>query len=584
MTNPCRYSGRLLRNMKGSWLAFVTGGLMSVVSESGIQLSLALLLRGLVNGSVSSNAWLLLSSVGRYGALITVMACLLPLAHRLWTQAAEMMVKRWREALFDHLLNLPTRFFDQHHSQDIISRLTNDAEVAKQFFGEELIAFLSQVVSAVLSAVFIVFIDSRFVVIPLVVVAASLFINRITAASLHRLSRFSQDSLAEVNASLKEMVNGQTVARALCFNNVLEQRFCNRNDEYRARNVGLVGLQSFVGAVNNFFGALNFFGVAALGSFMMLQRELTPGEVVAAVQLSQVMVKPFKTAGSFFSALHQTSAASERIFEVLDRAPERLPHRRPAATEEVAVSFADVSFSYGEVAALCRVSFRVPHGATVAFVGESGGGKSTIFKLLLGLYPAEGGSITVNGRDIGDYSLEELRGVMALVPQDVLLFSGTIYDNISCGRDDVDEEMVIAAAKAAHAHDFISSFALGYQAEVGERGVQLSGGQRQRIAIARAWLKDAPIILLDEATSNLDNESEKLVWDALHCLMQDRTTLLIAHRLSTARKADLICVLAGGKIVEQGTHDELVTLGGYYKRLYVASGEDKSVYKDGLPA
>ena len=587
MISPNRsssYSVRLLGYMKGSRLKFATGGLLYIVSEAGIQLALALLLRGMVNASVSGDAELLLNSVVRYGMFIVAMACLLPTAHRNCAAAAEMAVKRWREALFDHLQGLPTKFFEQRHSQDIVSRLTNDIEVAKQFLSEELIGFVSQTASAMLAAVFIILIDPRLVAVPLIIVVASLFTNRFTTARLHRLSRLSQEGLAAVNAGLKDLVHGQVVARVLGFNQVLEQRFTEGSDAYRARNIGLLGLQSAVGALNNFLGAANFFGVAALGTYMILRHELTPGEMVAIAQFSQVMVKPFRTAGGLVSALQQTLAAAGRVFLVLDEMPERLPQGQPAAAEDAAVHFADVNFSYGDVATLKGMSFRVPHGATVAFVGASGGGKSTIFKLLLGLYPAEGGAITVNGRHISKYALPDLRDLTALVPQDAWLFSGTIYDNIACGRADASEEMVITAARAAHAHDFVASFPLGYRTEVGERGAQLSGGQRQRIAIARALLKDAPILLLDEATSNIDGESERLVWDALRGLMHDRTTLVIAHRLSTARQADEIYVVAEGRVVEQGTHAALLGAGGAYTRLHMAAREDGIIRADGFPA
>ncbi|KAF0197744.1 MAG: multidrug ABC transporter ATPase/permease [Bacillota bacterium] len=555
---------------------------MTVVSETGIQVALALLLKGLVNASVTADSHLLLSSVGRYGAVILLMACLLPVASRLTVRAAERAIQQWRQNLFDHLQKLPLTYFEANHSQEIVSRLTNDINVSKQFLSEELIEFLSQVVSAIVSATFIVLIDWRFMAVPLFIVATSIILNHYAAAPLQRLSRYVQDGLARLNARFKDMVDGLTVARAYNFSHVLVSRFSEESEEYRERSIRLTGLQSCVSATNNLLGAANFLAVVALGSYMLLHQELTPGEVVAVVQFSQVMVRPFRMVGGLWSSLQQTLAASARIMEVLDATPERIVSRGLSTSDGGAVSFKNVSFSYGEVAALNGVSFQAPIGSTIAFVGESGGGKSTIFKLLLGFYPVDHGIIGVCGRDIGEYSLPELRGMVALVPQDAYLYSGTIYDNISCGRDDVSEEAVIAAAKAANAHEFISSFVQGYRTEVGERGALLSGGQRQRIAIARALLKDAPILLLDEATSNIDNESEHLVWEALRRLMEGRTTLLIAHRLSTARQADMIFVVAGGRIVEQGTHEELLSAGGHYRRLCEASGEDSSGHKKSL--
>lgn len=557
-----RSNTRLLKYMQGNWLKFTVGGVMSILSESGIQLGLALLLRGMVNASVGRDVRLLLMSLGQYGLLIFLGAALLPLGRRLCAAATEMAVAEWRNQTFDHVQNLPLASIEGRHSQDLVSRLTADIDVARRFLGEELVDFVAHVASALISAAFIIMVDARFVAIPLFLVVMSAVVNRVSAVPLQRTSKASQARLAEMHASVKDVVQGQCGARGWGVGDLLLCRVDEKNDALRANNLKLVGLQSTVGVISNFLGSANFLGVVALGSYMILQQELTPGEVVAVVQFSQTMVRPFRNAGSVWSALQQTLAAAERAFELLDSPPEKLRSSGSVPQDDAAVVFQNVSFSYGDVPALKGVSFSVPHGKTAAVIGESGGGKSTIFKLLLGLYQAGGGSIAVNGKDIGEYSLPELRSLTALVPQDAWLFTGTIYDNITCGREDVGMAEVQRAATAANAHDFIASLPDGYETEVGEHGSKLSGGQRQRIAIARAFLKDAPILLLDEATSSIDNEAESLVWAGLESLMAGRTTLLIAHRLTTARKADVVFVVTDGQIVEQGTHAELLRVEG----------------------
>jgi ABC-type multidrug transport system fused ATPase/permease subunit len=273
------------------------------------------------------------------------------------------------------------------------------------------------------------------------------------------------------------------------------------------------------------------------------------------------------------SRIQAALAASDRILELLDSPvePERYP-LQPGAQgnpQDALIQFDRVTFGYnGDQNILNSVSFTIQSGQFVAFAGPSGGGKSTLFKLLLGCYPAKDGAIYVSGREIPEYRLADLRELFAYVPQDAYLFSGTIQENIRYGKPGASESEIQAAAKAAFAHEFITEFPSGYQTVVGERGARLSGGQRQRIAIARALLKDAPILLLDEATSALDSESEQIVQQALEVLMRGRTTLVIAHRFSTILSADRIYVMDEGHVAEQGSHDELIAARGLYARLY----------------
>jgi subfamily B ATP-binding cassette protein MsbA len=268
--------------------------------------------------------------------------------------------------------------------------------------------------------------------------------------------------------------------------------------------------------------------------------------------------------------LQQGVAAADRVFEVLDSEAEVQERRTAIALPEIReeILFEDVSFRYDVELVLRDVTLRIPRGAVVALVGPSGGGKSTLADLLLRFYDVESGAIRIDGNDIRDVTLDSLRSQIALVTQHTFLFNDTVRNNIGYGLAGTSEDAIVAAARAAHAHAFIEQLPQGYDTEIGELGLRLSGGQRQRIAIARALLKDAPILVLDEATSALDNESERLVQEALEVLMRGRTTLVIAHRLSTIRSADHIVVVVGGRLVEQGTHEELLALDAEYRKLY----------------
>jgi ATP-binding cassette subfamily B protein len=352
-----------------------------------------------------------------------------------------------------------------------------------------------------------------------------------------------------------------------------------------------VRLQTALRATNGFAGViqlLSYYG----GAYMVLIGQTTFGLVIGLTQLNNQVAYLFYSLGGTISRIQGALAAVDRLLAVLDAAPE--PERyaaRPAGTGPAApstpgdagvlLSFQDVWFSYDQKEeeteaaeqersreVLKGMSFDVRPGQVVAFVGPSGGGKSTLFKLLLGGYPIVEGAGYVSGQSIDGYRLRDLRDLFAYVPQDAYLYTGSVMENIRYGRPDASDDEVKVAARAAYAHDFIEELAEGYETTVGERGARLSGGERQRIAIARALLKDAPILLLDEATSSLDSESEHWVQLALAALMRGRTTLVIAHRLSTIERADIIYVVDEGRIVEQGQQDELLARDGLYRRLY----------------
>ena len=392
---------------------------------------------------------------------------------------------------------------------------------------------------------------------------------------MRQVSSGVQSSQATLNERLKDMLQGMPIIRAFNLEQCFAEQYAAANAATRQQGMQMVQKQLINSTGNKLFGSSTFMGLLAFASYLMLQGEISPGDVVATVQLSNAISNPIYALGDLWANVQNALGAADRVFQVLDEPVEQLTAaaseevRQATIPEDVHVSLHQVSFSYATGQPVLQdVNLQVASGQVVAFVGPSGGGKSTLFKLLLGFYEADFGECRLWGRPLAHFGLDGLREQIAFVPQDSYLFTGTIYQNIAYGREGASREDIIAAARAANAHDFVSQLAAGYETQVGERGAQLSGGQRQRIAIARALLKDAPLLLLDEATSSLDSESEQLVQEALVRLMQGRTTLVIAHRLSTIEAADSIHVVAAGRVVESGTHQELLQLDGLYRQLY----------------
>ena len=483
----------------------------------------------------------------------------------------EGVVADLRRSVYDRIIRLPVPFFDGRRTGEITSRLTSDAVVVQSTVSSSAAQALSQGITLIGGVVLLVVISPALSLavltfLPVVIIAAAFFGRR-----LRRISTSFQDEIAEANALADESIASIRVVKWFTAEDDTAARYDGAIDKSYSVALRRARLRALFVPFVTFIAFGTLAVVLWVGGRLVLEGALTPGELVSFLLYTLIVAGAIGAFTGLYSELQEALGASQRIFELLEEPIEVPEQATPIApvVREGSVLFDDVSFTYPgrDMEVLHEVNLVIAPGETVALVGPSGAGKSTLTQLIPRFYDVSSGEVLVDGVDVRLQGLSELRSELAAVPQEVQLFSGTIAENLRVGRPDATDPELVAAAETANAHDFVVAFPDGYDTVVGERGVQLSGGQRQRVAIARAVLADPRVLILDEATSSLDSESEALVQDALDRLMEDRTTIVIAHRLSTVRAADRIVVLAGGSIAEEGTHDELVARNGLYTEL-----------------
>ena len=475
-----------------------------------------------------------------------------------------------RNLLVQHLQYMSLSFFSRHPSGTLLSRVGNDVTLLRGALTDAMASFLKDTTSVIVLVV-VAFVKDWFLAsIAFVVFPASVLPVMRFSRKIKGITRRSQVRTGTLTAYLQESIQGNRVVKAFGMEEYETQRFTNENSRLLKQSLRASRMRGVVAPVIELLAAFGIGSVVWYGGWSVIGGSRTPGEFMAFMAAMFLMYQPFKSLTRTYAMVHQGLAGAERVFEILDEAPE--VHDRPNAQAAPrfarAIEFHDVGFAYGATPVLKGVNLVIRAGEMVALVGVSGAGKSTLADLILRFYDVDSGRITIDGVDIRDVTLVSLRAQIGIVTQHTFLFNDSVRNNIAYGDPRRGMDDVVAAAQAAHAHEFVTAMHKGYDSVVGELGMQLSGGQRQRLAIARAVLKDAPILILDEATSSLDNESERLVQDALENLMTTRTTLVIAHRLSTIRKADRIVVLVDGEIAEEGTHEELLGRKGAYSRLY----------------
>ncbi|HYN51427.1 MAG TPA: ABC transporter ATP-binding protein, partial [Thermoleophilaceae bacterium] len=476
-----------------------------------------------------------------------------------------------RIELFAHLQRLSIGFYSRNRTGVLISRITNDVQALDQLVTEGIATLFSSTLMLFGTAAILLVMDPSlalitFITFPLLLVASVAF--RLSSSGAYRLTR---EKIAGITSYLQETLSGVRVVRAFGQEPRHKRRFAELNDEHREANMKTVYLNAAYFPSVELLSAVATAAILLYGGNQVIDGALTIGVLASFVFYLQSFFDPIQSLSQLYTTYQAGMAALDKIFELLDEEPDLadrpgavdLPHLRGE------IEFEDVTFSYGDTEpALCSVDMHIPPGQTVALVGATGAGKSTLAKLVARFYDPDHGRVLVDGHDLRDVTAHSLRSQLGIVPQEGFLFSGTIRDNIGFGRPDATEEQVREAAIAVGAHEFIERLPDGYDTEVGERGGQLSAGQRQLVAFARAAAADPRILILDEATSNVDVRTEAQIERGLRRLLAGRTALVIAHRLSTIRGAGRIVVLDRSRIVEQGTHEELLEAEGAYAALY----------------
>lgn len=562
---------RLLRQVQPyKWR--VALALTMVFLSTGLVAVQPMLIRFAVDEVYQAERWHLLGWIALGLLLATILRSALGYLERISMEwIAQRTIYDLRNAIYQQLQSLSFSFYDQAQTGELMSRATADVEMLRRFLSFGILRLTSSALTLAVVMTLLLMMDVRLALvsmasIPLLVLAVWRF-----ATTVRPRYRQIQEQLGVITTVLQEVIAGVRVVRAFAQEDREIERFRRENWRYLDLNITTIRMWALYFPLMTFLGGLGSTVVLWYGGSRVIAGELSVGAMVAFQTLLMQLIMPIRMLGWLVNMASQAAAAGQRVFAILDT--ESAVQDKPSAQElqrpKGHVRFDRVSFSYdGQAPVLDGVSIDARPGETIALLGATGSGKSTIINLIPRFYDVTAGSVTIDGNDVRDVTLKSLRANIGMVLQETFLFSASLKDNIAYGRPGVSEQELISAAKAAQIHDFIVSLPEGYNTLIGERGIGLSGGQKQRVAVARALLMDPRILILDEATSSVDSETELAMQKALQAVMANRTTFVIAQRLSTVRRAHQIIVLQDGQIAEQGTHDSLLRQNGIYREIY----------------
>ncbi len=526
-------------------------------------------LKYIVNSAIEQNAkvfWLSLSALFLCFSIVFVLT---PFFAWWYNSTAKLASGEVMKTLFQHIQHLPLTFFDRTHSGEIVSRMTNDTETMSQILGGRLRRFVAPSINSLIFALGLLILNWKIGSLLILFNFLATVLNLIYAKPIRKISDRYLSELSKMTENLLDTLSGMRILKMFHLEEKLYDTYQEKNQDIKKLGIKSASLEGALISTNFILRIISSIGVVLTGSLLISSKLIDIGSLIAIIHIQSRLNSVMLDASRSLPILQDSLAGSSRVFAFLDEKEEVQPVKPENPGNFNKLDLSNIKFGYNEKSpVLDDITFSVCKGEIMALVGPSGSGKSTLFKLIHNFYPIEYGEIRLNNIPISNIPLEKLWEYLAYVSQDIILFEGTIDENIRFGNKNAKVEDIIYAAKSAYAHDFIMKQPQGYQTLVGERGVKLSGGQKQRIAIARAILKNAPLLLLDEATSALDSRSEEKIQRALDELMQNRTTLVIAHRLSTIQHADNIYVLNQGKIIESGDHETLLKNSGLYTELY----------------
>lgn len=579
---------RLLRYL-GPHRRLVALGLFSMLLAQAASAALPWVLRRIIDDALLPARYELLRPYTLMMILVALCRALAHFTQRLSMESsAQRVIYDLRNSLYEHLQRLSFSFFDTSQTGQLMSRVTSDVETLRRVLGFGVVNMLSNTVTLSITLALLARLHWRLTLLslatlPLLVWVVAQFSTRVRPA-YQRI----QEQVAEMTTVLQENVTGVRVVRAFAQEDAEREKFHRINWEFFQRQIKAVRLWAYYFPMMNFISAIGTSMVLWYGGSEVIRGDLSVGSLVAFNSYLLMLIGPLRMLGWIANLFQRAVASGERVFEILDTKPliAEKPDAVDPGTLKGHVRLCDVSFAYGDGASrqvLNGVNIEALPGQTVALLGATGSGKSTIIQLIPRFYDVTHGCITVDGVDIRDLKLGCLRRQVGVVLQETFLFSATIAENISYGRPNASREDIERAARAARIHDFVTTLEKGYDTLVGERGVGLSGGQKQRVAIARALLTDPRILILDDSMSSLDTETEHLIQMALGELMAERTTFVIAQRLSTVKNADIIIVLKDGEVVERGTHDELIVSSGIYREIYDLQFRWQETPDEGVP-